>query len=211
MPIVIILLSTIVAFIFGGPTLAVAVLLIGLAIIFPMGKWIGQKDTDKAPDNQARVDESPFSDELTFTVAGFVENAEEQQLVAIKYHHAVRKNENGHIFHDQIGHWIYELCTNTIMHSLTIARGVVVLAGGEYKQEGTQGIFGVETLIGSDTFGILQSPFMFEKAKTIAFKMSLKIKEDTLSYYELSSLKIYGKEFVHENFSTLQRVKYDLG
>jgi len=35
MPIVIILLSTIVGFIFGGPVLAVAVLLIGLAIIFP--------------------------------------------------------------------------------------------------------------------------------------------------------------------------------
>ena len=176
-----------------------------------LGKWIGQKGTDKAPDNQAQIDESPFTDELTFTVAGYTENAEEQQLVAIKYHHVVRKNENGLIFHDQIGHWIYEPGTNKIMHSLSIPRGVTVLAGGTYSEENEEGVFEVEALSGSETFGILQSPFMFEKAKTTAFKMSLKVKEDELSYYELTSLEIYGKEFAHEDFSTLKRVKYDLG
>lgn len=176
-----------------------------------LGKWIGQKGTDKAPDNQAQIDESPFTDELTFTVAGYTENAEEQQLVAIKYHHVVRKNENGLIFHDQIGHWIYEPGTNTIMHSLSIPRGVALLAGGTYTQEAQEGVFEVEATIGSETFGILQSPFMLEKAKTTAFKMSLRVNENTLSYYELTSLEIYGKEFAHEDFSTLQRVKYDLG
>ncbi|NOR55963.1 MAG: DUF1794 domain-containing protein [Sulfurovum sp.] len=176
-----------------------------------LGKWIGQKGTDIAPDNQAQNDESPFTDELTFTVAGYTENAEEQQLVAVKYHHVVRKNENGLIFHDQIGHWIYEPGTNKIMHSLTIPRGVVLLAGGEYTQDGAEGIFEVEATAGSETFGIVQSPFMLEKAKTTAFKMSLKVKENELSYYELTSLEIYGKEFAHEDFSTLKRVKYDLG
>jgi len=97
------------------------------------------------------------------------------------------------------------------MHSLSIPRGVTVLAGGTYSEENAEGVFEVEALSGSETFGILQSPFMFEKAKTTAFKMSLKVKEDELSYYELTSLEIYGKEFAHEDFSTLKRVKYDLG
>jgi hypothetical protein len=62
-------------------------------------------------------------------------------LVAVKYHHVVRKNENGKIFHDQIGHWIYEPSTNLVMHSLTIPRGVCVLAGGTITENDNEKFF----------------------------------------------------------------------
>ena len=61
---------------------------------------------DIAPDADANPDNTPFTNEIVFTLAGMTENAEEQKLVAVKYHHVVCKAENGHIFHDQIGHWI---------------------------------------------------------------------------------------------------------
>ena len=95
-----------------------------------LGKWIGQKGLDIAPNADAAPDKNSYIDELTVTTAGPAENAEEQQLVAVKYHHVVRKQESGHIFHDQIGHWIFEPSTGMIMHSLTIPRGVCLLAGG---------------------------------------------------------------------------------
>ncbi|WP_076536170.1 heme-binding beta-barrel domain-containing protein [Shewanella sp. UCD-KL21] len=174
-----------------------------------IGKWSGSKGLDKAPDNQANIDESKFTDELTFSVAGSSQNAEEQDLVSVKYHHVIRRTENGLIFHDQIGHWIYEPSTETIMHSLTIPRAVCVLAGGKFQHINGESIFNVEAQAGSETFGILQSPFMIEKAKTESFKMQLSVKHNELKYREVMQLHIYGKDFEHIDESTLHRVTYD--
>ncbi len=123
----------------------------------------------------------------------------------------VRKQSNGHIFHDQIGHWIFEPSTGLIMHSLTIPRGVCLLAGGKLVQNADETIFEVEAKAGSDTFGILQSPFMLEKAKTKAFQIWLSVKGNKLSYKETTSLSIYGKDFEHIDESVLKRVVYDIG
>lgn len=174
-----------------------------------IGRWIGTNGVDNAPDAEANPDVSPFSDEITFSVAGPSDNAEEQDLVSVRYHHVVRKLENGRIFHDQIGHWIFEKSTNTIMHSLTIPRGVCLLAGGEYKEENGASLFNVGAKSGSDDYGIVQSPFMLEKAKTKAFKMNMTVKGDELNYHEITSLHIYGKDFEHSDSSTLYRVTYD--
>ena len=174
-----------------------------------LGKWSGNVGLDIAPDSAANPDESPFTNDLIFTLAGAAENAEEQQLVAVKYHHVVRRADNGHIFHDQIGHWIYEPSTQVIMHSLTIPRGVCLLAGGIFKQTSIDSIFDVTATAGSDSYGIVQSPFMLEKATTKAFHMKMIVKNDELTYREVTSLHIYGKDFEHIDTSKLQRVTYN--
>ncbi len=176
-----------------------------------LGKWIGNKGMDNAPDSNANPDKTGFTDEINFTVSGPSENAEEQELVTIRYHHVVRKLENGQIFHDQIGHWIYEPATKNIMHSLSIPRAVCLLAGGQYEENDGEGIFNVEAKQGSETFGIVQSPFMLNKAKTTAFRMELSVKGNELKYREQTSLEIYGKTFEHTDESVLHRVVYDLG
>ncbi len=173
-----------------------------------IGKWVGNKGLDNAPDANANPDKTMFTDEIVFTASGPANNAEEQDLVSIKYHHVVRKLENGHIFHDQIGHWIYEKSTNIIMHSLSIPRAVCLLAGGEYQENNGESIFNVEAKAGSDTYGIVQSPFMLKKARTEAFKMSLIVKGNELNYHETTSLHIYEKDFEHTDKSTLFRVTY---
>lgn len=174
-----------------------------------LGKWVGSRGVDVAPDNQAQIDKSAFTDEMVFTLSGPAVNAEEQELVSVKYHHIVRRSENGLIFHDQIGHWIYEPSTGLVMHSLSIPRGLTLLAGGELSTKNDEAVFSVKAELGSETFGISQSPFMIKKAKTKAFEMVLKVKENELSYREVTSLFIYGKDFEHVDSSTLQRVLYD--
>jgi len=176
-----------------------------------LGKWVGTKGLDNAPDANADPDKTAYTDEITFTVAGPAENAEEQQLVAVKYHHVVRKLENGRIFHDQIGHWIYEVSTGLVMHSLTIPRGLCVLAGGKATKNNEETVFEVSATAGSSTFGIIQSPFMAEKAKTKAFEMKLTVNADEMHYKEIMSLHIYGKDFEHTDQSDLKRVVYELG
>ena len=96
------------------------------------------------------------------------------------------------------------------MHSLTIPRGVCLLAGGEISKNGDEYQFNVKASAGSDTFGISQSPFMLDKAKTKAFEMNLRVKGDQMSYEETTSLHIYGKDFEHIDTSSLTRSKYDV-
>ena len=86
---------------------------------------------------------------------------------------------------------------------------VAVLAGGTLQQTGEETLFEVEAPAGSDSFGIVQSPFMLEKARTTAFKMRLSIRGDEMTYEETTSLDIYGRQFEHTDGCTLQRVIYD--
>ena len=95
------------------------------------------------------------------------------------------------------------------MYSLSIPRAVAVLAGGTLQQSGDTTVFDVQATQGSDSFGIVQSPFMLEKAKTTAFRMALQISGDELSYEMTTSLAIYGREFEHTDGATLQRRVYD--
>jgi len=171
-----------------------------------VGRWVGDKGLDVAPDADAKPDQTHFTDELSFEAAGSAENAEEQELVSVRYHHVVRKSDSGLVFHEQVGHWIFEPATGLLMHSLSIPRAVCVLAGGGVVEQDGETIFDVKAQSGSETFGIVQSPFMLEKAKTKAFHMRMSVKGNQLSYSEVMSLHIYGKDFEHTDASILTRV-----
>lgn len=173
-----------------------------------IGSWRGEKGLDVAPEPDGE-DKHAYYDEITFIPSGAAENAEEQNLVTVRYHQLVRKRNNGKVFHDQIGHWIYEPATGMIVHSLSIPRAVCLLAGGKLARNGDETVLDVEATAGSDSFGIVQSPFMLEKAKTTAFRMILKISGDVLSYEETTSLDIYGRQFEHTDGCSLQRLVYD--
>ena len=175
-----------------------------------IGKWIGDKGLDIAPDANCDPDKSAYTDEITFLPSGPAENAEEQQLVSIRYRHVVRKKSTRNIFHDQIGHWLFEQNTGLIMHSLSIPRGVSILAGGACTNDNEGTHFKVAADTENNDFGILQSPFMKQKARTNSFSMEMTVKGNRLAYKEVMQLSIYGKSFEHVDKSTLQKVTYDL-
>jgi len=176
-----------------------------------IGQWIGTRGVDKAlqPEPEG-MEQTPFIDEIDFKIAGAANNADSQDLVALRYHHVVRKQENGLIFHDQIGHWIYEPATGLIMLSLTIPRAVCVLAGGTLTVGDNETLMEVRAESGSDSFGVVQSPFMLEKAKTKAFEMTFSFNAETINYQETTYLSIYGQDYDHVDKSQLRRVSYDL-
>lgn len=47
--------------------------------------------------------------------------------------------------------------------------------------------------------------------KTKAFEMKMTVNKDTLSYREVTSLFIYGKDFEHVDKSELQRITFEHG
>ena len=158
---------------------------------------------DISPEPSA-IEENPYYETIVFEAAGDVTNAETQKLAIVRYHQVVKRKKNDQVFHDQIGYWTWDQADNTISFSLAIPRAVTVLAGGTW-QEGSDTLSVKASADGTD-WGIAQSPFMLEKAKTTAFEMDVTVKGDSLNYKQTTFLSIYGREFPHTDENTLKRV-----
>ena len=171
-----------------------------------IGTWQGDKGVDIEPEPEG--DEiHPYYETLTFEAVGDVTNAEKQTLVALHYRQVVRRKVDDEVFHDETGYWMWDAASNTVMHSLTIPRAVVVLAGGQYSgtTEDSTVILEVAAKIDDPDWSILQSPFMRDNAKTIAFAHKISVGEDLLSYTETTTLDIYGRIFEHTDKNELVR------
>jgi hypothetical protein len=174
-----------------------------------IGTWKGDKGLDTAPEPDGAVKE-PYFETITFEAGGDLTNANEQKLVIVPYLQVVSRKSTGAVFHHQVGYWSWDSKTGVIMQSLTIPRGFALLAGGRFplqgKYEGTLA-FEVKAALGDADWGIVQSPFMRDKAKTTAFRHKLSVNGDSLSYSESTMLNIYGKTFDHTDTNSLTRAK----
>ncbi len=172
-----------------------------------IGSWQGDKGTDIAPDPEGS-ETNPFYETIVFEPIGDVTNAESQILVALHYRQIVRRKSNDQVFHDQTGYWMWDAGNGTLMQSLTIPRAVCVLAGGRHG--GSIDADGNVTLevaaaIDNAQWGIVQSPFMQDNARTMAFNHRIIVGDGRLSYAETTLVDIYGKPFEHTDENELVR------
>ena len=171
------------------------------------GVWKGDKGLDIAPDPEGK-EKNPFYETISFSAIGEVTNAQLQDLAVVHYRQIVQLKSNDEIFHDQTGYWMWDAKTEIIMHSLTIPRAVSVLAGGIHNgKEASDGNFIMEvsaTFNGKD-WGIIQSPFMRDNARTTEFIQQIIIGKDNLSYSQTTTVEIYGKIFEHTDQNELIR------
>ena len=65
----------------------------------------------------------------------------------------------------------------------------------------------VEAALGHPDWGIVQSPFMRDNAKTVAFKYEGTVDGDSFRYAETTSLEIYDRSFEHTDENELVRKK----
>jgi len=173
-----------------------------------VGKWRGNKGKDIAPE-PGGPDENLFYETIEYTVVGDeIENAEDQVLTSVHYRQIVKRKSNDEVFHDETGYWMWDAKANLIMHSLVIPRGVGVLAGGKHDgtpNENGEIVLNVSAGLKNPEWEIMQSPFMSEKAQTTAFEHHIIIKDDTLSYFEHTTVEIYGRTFDHTDENELTR------
>lgn len=172
-----------------------------------IGVWEGDKGLDIAPDPDG-IENNPYYETLSFTTIGDVTNAETQVLAVLHYRQIVKRKSNDQIFHDETGYWMWDANTGVIMHSLTIPRGVSVLAGGRYNGGNTTKgsiVLEVSASLNDKDWQIIQSPFMQDNARTTAFSHSIKVGNDKLSYSETTTVEIYDKVFEHTDKNELIR------
>ena len=172
-----------------------------------VGTWTGDKGMDISPEPDS-TEENPYFETIVFEAAGEVKNAEEQVLAIVRYHQVVQRKSNGEVFHDEVGYWTWDATAKTLVHSLTIPRRVCVLAGGEHSGEADADgsvRLTVRATLGDDNWGVLQSPFMRDKARTVSFNHEITVRADRLSYSETTGLEIYGRSFEHTDTNELVR------
>lgn len=173
-----------------------------------IGVWKGDKGIDLAP--KPEVDEkNPYYETIVFEAVDIdIENAGEQELLAVRYHQRVTEIESGDVSHDETGYWIWDKEEDTIMLTFSIPRGVCVLANGKaelVKAELNTFNIKVETDEMEPEKGIVQSKFMSMKANTSHFIREFILSDTTLSYKQVTTVDIYGKIFKHEDSNTLKR------
>lgn len=172
-----------------------------------IGTWEGDIGMDIAPEPSGK-EENPYYETIAFQDIGDVTNAESQVLTILHYRQIVRRKSNDAVFHDETGYWMWDAGAGIVMHSLVIPRAVAVLAGGNYlgSPDGNKDIvLEVKAKLGDPDWGILQSPFMRDNARTIEFRHKVMIANNTLHYTETTVLEIYGKTFEHTDQNELTR------
>ncbi len=167
-----------------------------------IGTWEGDKGMDVSPEPEGS-EENPYFETLCFTPIGDVENAESQVLTLLRYQQIVSRKSNGEVFHDQTGYWMWDAREGVVMQSIVIPRAVCVLAGGRYAGAGSPVKLSVAAKLDDPDWGIIQSPFMRDQAKTVAFRHDVSVEDGTLCYSETTSLQIYGRAFEHTDENRL--------
>ena len=173
-----------------------------------VGTWKGDKGMDIAPEPDG-PEENPFYETLMFEPIGDVDNADDQVLVALRYHQVVSRKSNDEVFHNETGYWMWDARDSVLMQSLTIPRGVCLLAGAtlddSWKSEGPLSLE-VAAKKGDADWGIIESPYMQKNARTLEFVHNITVDGDTLKYFEKTVLAIYKNRFDHTDENTLTRV-----
>ena len=130
-----------------------------------------------------------------------------QLFYGLRYHTRVTKIGEVETFHDQVGYWLWEPEAARVTFTLSIPRGLVLLAAGSAAPDATS--FEVRAAAGERHYGILANPFLDRAFTTVAFRMYVTINGDgTWSYEEETDLVVEGSHDVvaHTDRNTLSRV-----
>jgi len=165
-----------------------------------IGSWAGAKGMDLAPEPDGS-EASAYYETLLFEAVGDVGNAERQTLAVLRYHQIVMRQSNDEVFHNESGYWSWDADSATVVQTLTIPRGVCLVAGARIAADASE--FEVSAAHDDADWGIVQSPFMRDNAKTLSFRHRIGVSNGVLSYDETTMVDIYGNRFEHTDANEL--------
>ncbi len=130
-----------------------------------------------------------------------------QLFYGLRYHTRIVKPDSVETFHDQVGYWLWEPATGTVLHTLAIPRGQVAMAVG--RAAANAKTFRLEAVRGSATNGIISNPFLEHAFKTIQFTLEVTIHPDGSWSYEEDTVMIIpgvADPFHHTDRNTLRKI-----
>lgn len=169
------------------------------------GVWQGQRGLDVKPKAEGAKKQA-YIERIELQPIDPVTNGP-QLLYGLRYHTHITKPEQVKTYHDQVGYWLWEPATGEVIHTVTIPRGLVLMASGQAAADARS--FSLHAKQGLDTWGICSAPFLDHAFKTVAFEIHVSFNDDgTWSYEEDTVLKIRGQNelFHHTDKNLLHKV-----
>ena len=126
-----------------------------------------------------------------------------QLFYGLRYHTHIVKPEQVKTYHEQLGYWLWEPAAGSLIHTLTIPRGQIVMATGKASARARQ----FELVAARDA--IRSNPFLEYAFNTVEFRIKVSINADgTWSYDEDTVLMIRGQAepFHHTDRNTLSKI-----
>ena len=165
------------------------------------GLWEGRRGLDVKPkadgpkeqDYVERIDMQPIDPQTNGP----------QLLYGLRYRVFVTKPEQVKTYHEQVGYWLWEPATGTVLHTLTIPRGQTAMARGKVAPDAR------EFELVAEARDIVSTPFLDHAFRTVEFRIKVTRHEDgRWSYDEDTVLMIRGRDepFHHRDRNTLTRI-----
>ena len=130
-----------------------------------------------------------------------------QLFYGLRYATHIVKPGQVETYHHQVGYWLWEPATGTVIHSLAIPRAQIAMAAGKAAADATS--FELSAARGATTYGICSTPFLEYAFRTDSFRIKVSINPDgTWSYFEDTILMVRGQSepFHHTDNNTLTRI-----
>jgi hypothetical protein len=169
------------------------------------GVWKGSPGEDVAPKEDG-PETSVFSDTIVLEPIDPQSNGP-QFFYGLRYHQQVLKRGEDGVFHDQVGYWLWEPATGTIILTLSIPRGQTAFAIGKAAPDARE--FELVARRGEKVNGICSNPFLEHAFRTEEFRIKVTVHADgSWSYDQTTFLKVRGQDglFEHRDHNRLRRV-----
>ena len=169
------------------------------------GIWEGTKGMDTNPKAEGPLQQS-YVERIELQPIDPQANGP-QLFYGLRYWTHIVKPGEVETYHDQVGYWLWEPATGTVIHTLAIPRAQVALAAGNASADATS--FEVSARRGATDYGICSTTFLERAFRTDFFSIKVTINSDgTWSYFEDTVMTIpgYKEPFHHTDRNTLSRV-----
>ena len=169
------------------------------------GVWEGQRGLDVKPKAEGPKKQA-FFERIELQPIDPQTNGP-QLLYGLRYHTHITKPDQVKTYHEQVGYWLWEPATETIIHTLTIPRGLVLMASGKARADAR-----TFTLVAREVdphFGIRSAPFLDHAFKTVEFQIQVSLHDDgSWGYEEDTVLMIQGQSapFHHTDRNLLRKI-----
>lgn len=125
-----------------------------------------------------------------------------QLFYGLRYLLIVNKPDNVKSYHEQVGYWLWEPATNTVIQTLAIPRGQIAMASGIVDPRAKQ--FELVATRESETYGIRSNPFLEFGFRTVEYRIKVTVNDDgSWGYEEDTVMLVRGKE--NEPFHHIDR------
>ena len=169
------------------------------------GVWQGERGLDRKPKAEGPKEQA-FVERMELQPIDPQTNGP-QLFYGLRYHTHIVKPDQRKTYHDQIGYWLWEPATGTVIQTLTIPRAQVAMAVGRASADAKE--FELVATKGSESYGICSTPFLDYAFKTVEYRIKVSIHADgTWSYDEDTVMLIRGQAepFHHTDRNTLTRI-----